>query len=49
MRQIYNLKRHHLGEIFVKYLEPINVNSFLASRTSIQSEAIQISSELYIR
>jgi len=51
MRRIYTFRQDHLGEVFVKYLEPIHIKSYSENGgfTSIQDLSFSLSSELYFR
>lgn len=39
MQQIYNLRPDSIGEVFVKYLEPIHVKQFLDNTNNPDPEA----------
>lgn len=52
MKRIYTFRKDQLGEVFVKYLEPIHVKSFMGSRGVEEAAAgasFALSSELYMR
>jgi len=49
MHRIYTFRQDQLGEVFVKYLEPIHVKSYLERERSVQDPSFALSSELYLR
>lgn len=53
MRRLYSFRADQLGEVFVKYLEPIHVKSYLASvgvpGAGEAGASFALSSELYQR